>query len=273
MGRIPLFQTDAFTDQPFGGNPAAVCLSPVPLEAALMQKIAAEMNLSETAFPGPIGTDGTRPLRWFTPALEIPLCGHATLAAAKVLFDRGASSPIRFASMSGELIVHAENDGRLRMDFPAMHAVPMPAPAGLLEALGCDPTAAPGRGPAGQYWLIEVGTQAEIGALAPDFGRLGAIDLGDRVGVAVTAPGDAPNVDFVSRFFAPWAGIDEDPVTGSSHCMLGPWWSEKLGKTDMHALQISDRLGTLEVRVRDDRVHLVGHAVTISEGSLLIPEG
>lgn len=269
--RIPLYQTDAFTDRPFGGNPAAVCLPEEPLASELMQQIAAEMNLSETAFPEPPGPDGVRRLRWFTPALEIPLCGHATLAAARVLLDTGADAPVRFNTMSGELVVYGEDDGRLRMDFPAMPATPMDAPAGLEAALGCHAVAS-ARGPAGQYWLVEVASEDEIAALAPDFSALGRVDLGpDWVGVAVTARGNDDDVDFVSRFFAPWAGIDEDPVTGSSHCMLAPWWATKLGKTTMNARQISERLGVLEVRVVGDRIHLVGSAVTVAEGSLVLP--
>jgi PhzF family phenazine biosynthesis protein len=230
------------------------------------------MNLSETAFPEPQDSDGTRRLRWFTPALEIPLCGHATLATAHVLFAKGEASPLRFVTRSGELVVHAEDDGRLRMDFPTMPAVPADAPAGLLAALGCDVSSQSAQGPTGQYWLVEVDSQAQVAALAPDFTALGRVALGDRVGVAVTARGDANDIDFVSRFFAPWAGIDEDPVTGSSHCMLAPWWSPKLGKESMNALQISGRLGTLEVRIVGDRVHLVGHAVTVSDGHLVLPD-
>lgn len=269
---LPLYQVDAFTQKPFGGNPAAVCLPSTPLDAPLMQAIAAEMNLSETAFPEPADADGVRRLRWFTPTLEMPLCGHATLAAAKALLERGDEAPLRFATLSGELVVDREDDGRLRMDFPAMLAHPAEPPAGLLEALGCSNVTAVGLGPEGQYWLVEVGSQTVVAGLEPDFGALNQIDMSRRVGVAVTAPGDDPEVDFVSRFFAPWAGVDEDPVTGSAHCMLAPWWGKSLGKNDMRALQISARMGDVEVRLRGDRVHLLGHAVIVSSGNLLLPE-
>jgi len=271
VSRIPLYQVDAFTDAAFGGNPAAVCLPDAPLDASLMQAIAREMNLSETAFVEPTDEHGTWRLRWFTPALEVRLCGHATLASAHVLLDTGGPSPIRFTTMSGELVVEAEGDGRLRMDFPAMPAEPMPPPDGLLSALGCEGVVDTARGPVGQYWLVEVSSQRAIAALDPDFEALGRVELKDRVGVAVTAPADDPDVDFVSRFFAPWAGIDEDPVTGSAHCMLAPWWRPKFGKDTMHALQISERLGVVEVRVRGDRIHLVGRAVTMTEGTLILP--
>jgi len=270
--QLPLYQVDAFTRTPFAGNPAAVCLPSTPLGASLMQAIAAEMNLSETAFPEPADAEGVRRLRWFTPTLEMPLCGHATLATAKTLLERGESAPLRFATLSGELVVDREDDGRLRMDFPAMEAHPAEAPAGLLEALGCSDAKAVGVGPKGQYWLVEVESQSVVAGLDPDFGALNRLDLGGRVGVAITAPGDDPDVDFVSRFFAPWAGVDEDPVTGSAHCMLAPWWGKSLGKDDMRALQISARLGDVEVRLREGRVHLIGHAVVVSSGHLILPE-
>lgn len=253
---------------PFAGNPAAVCLPEGPLPAGLMQSIAAEMNLSETAFPEPPNPEGVRRLRWFTPALEVDLCGHATLAAAHVLYERGAAAPLVFETRSGRLTVHREPDGQLRMDFPAVPTEKAAAPAGLLEALGVPAATATARGPAGQYWLVEVEREAQVRALKPDYSALARLDLGGRIGVAVTAPGN--EVDFVSRFFAPWAGIDEDPVTGSAHCMMAPWWAERLGKGTMSARQISPRGGSLEVRALGERVHLVGRAVTVAEGKLRV---
>jgi len=268
---IPFFQVDAFSDRPFAGNPAAVCLSTKALAPELMQSIAAEMNLAETAFPMPTAEPGGWVLRWFTPALEVDLCGHATLAAAKVLFDQGEPGPLRFATRSGELVVDQEEDGRLRMDFPAMVPEVASAPAGLLDALGCRADAACLRGPVGQYWQVVLPTQAEVAALRPDFGRLGRLGLDGRIGVAVTASADTyTDRDFVSRFFAPWAGIDEDPVTGSAHCMLAPYWANRLGRTEMSARQISRRGGDLDVRVRGDRVDLIGQAVIVAEGLLRV---
>ena len=270
MPTLPFYQTDAFADRPFTGNPAAVCLPDTPLDASLMQSIAMEMNLSETAFPEPADRDGVRKLRWFTPGLEVDLCGHATLASAAVLFELGDPSPLRFQTRSGLLTVEREPDGSMRMDFPAMRAEAMAPPAGLLDALGCAPGAPAARGPEGQYWMVRLPDQAAVLALAPDFSALMGLDLDGRVGVAVTAPG--PDSDFVSRFFAPWAGVDEDPVTGSAHCMLGPYWAEELGKDVLEARQISTRGGRLRVEVHDDRVHLIGRAVTVAEGRMRLPD-
>lgn len=265
-----IYQVDAFTREPFRGNPAAVCLPDAPLDAALMQAIAREMNLSETAFPEPPGPDGVRRLRWFTPEVEVPLCGHATLASAHVLFGLGAESPIRFASASGELVAHREPDGAIRLDFPADPPVPAPAPPALLAALGCDPSARTYR--ARKAWVVRLRDAAVVRSLRPDFAALRAIDLaGGPLGVSVTAPGGEDGVDFVSRFFAPWVGVDEDPVTGVAHTVLGPYWAAELGKETLHARQVSRRGGELRVSWAGERVHLSGHAVTVLEGSVLLP--
>lgn len=269
MNTIPFYQTDAFTDRAFAGNPAAVCLPDTPIEADLMQSIAKEMNLSETAFLEPAGPDGERGLRWFTPGLEVDLCGHATLASAAVLFDLGDPSPLRFQTRSGLLTVEREPDGSMRMDFPAMPADPMTAPAGLIEGLGCASGTTAAAGPVGQYWMARLVDEAAVLSLEPDFGALARVDLDGRVGVAVTAPGR--DCDFVSRFFAPWAGIDEDPVTGSAHCMLGPYWAAELSMNTLEARQISERGGSMRVEIHGDRVHLIGRAVTVAEGSLRVP--
>jgi PhzF family phenazine biosynthesis protein len=268
MMQIPFFQTDAFTTHPFRGNPAAICLVDHPLDERLMQSIALEMNLSETAFPEPTGPDGTRRLRWFTPTTEVPLCGHATLAAAEVLFAQGEASPIRFSTRSGILTVHREPDGALRMDFPADPPEARPAPQGLLEALGCSGSAVTEVGT--KIWVVAVDSEAAVAALRPDFTALGRVDVGGVMGVSVTAPGE--DVDFVSRGFFPWSGVDEDPVTGSAHTTLAPFWASRLGRSEMSARQISARSGDLMVRLVDDRVHLVGHAVTVAEGTLFVPE-
>ncbi|MXX72356.1 MAG: PhzF family phenazine biosynthesis protein [Gemmatimonadetes bacterium] len=266
---IPFYTVDAFTDTPFSGNPAAVCLEIDALPDRAMANIAREMNLSETAFVYRAGEGGARRLRWFTPAVEVPLCGHATLASAHVLLrEAGLPGPVRFHSLSGPLAVHAEGD-RLRLDFPANPAAEAPMPAGLADALGV------GAGGAtfavsGKVALVVVGTEAEVLALRPDFGALARVVLpGGVMGVAATAPGAAPDVDFVSRFFAPWVGVDEDPVTGVAHTTLTPWWSRVLGRAEMSARQRSARGGALAVRDLGERVELVGQAVTVAKGHIV----
>lgn len=269
MGRksdVPFYTVDAFTDSPFRGNPAAVCLLSGPLPDETLQRIAAEMNLSETAFVRQPDDDGARGLRWFTPAVEVPLCGHATLASAHVLLEEeGASPPLHFSTASGILVVERDADGALRMDFPADPPEIRRPPPGLLPALGC-PQGVPSLR-AGKLWVVRLGSAAEVRKLAPDFGELADIDPGDGVlGVAVTAPGD--EVDFVSRFFAPWAGIDEDPVTGVAHTALGPYWASESGRTALRAKQLSRRGGEVGVRLRGDRVDLIGRAVTVARGRI-----
>lgn len=270
MGRIfdlPFYTVDAFTDTPFGGNPAAVCLDAKSLAAAMMQRIAAEMNLSETAFIGPLGADGARRLRWFTPTMEVPLCGHATLAAAHVLLtEEDAEPPLHFSSASGTLRVHREADGALRMDFPADPPRIDAPPPGLLRALGCQEGIPCLR--AERLWIVRTGSEAEVRELAPDFTRLGEVDIGEgALGVAATAPASG-EVDFVSRFFAPWAGIDEDPVTGVAHTALAPYWAQESGRDVLRARQLSRRGGGMEVRMDGARVHLVGRAVTVARGRI-----
>ncbi len=269
--KIPYYTVDAFTDTPFKGNPAAVCLEIDGLSDRAMARIASEMNLSETAFVHEAGDGGARRLRWFTPAVEVPLCGHATLASAHVLLrELGVESPARFDSLSGPLTVHDEG-GLLRMDFPANPPVEGVMPAGLAEALG------PGAAgtvfaTSGKVALVVVASEDEVLAVQPDFGALGRVALpGGVMGVAVTAPGDDPDVDFVSRFFAPWVGVDEDPVTGVAHTTLTPWWAAVLGKGEMEARQRSARGGTLAVRARGDRVELLGNAVTVAAGRMVRP--
>jgi PhzF family phenazine biosynthesis protein len=264
---VPLFKVDAFTDRPFRGNPAAVCVPTKPLDADLMQCIAAEMNLSETAFVGSVEPDGTRGLRWFTPAVEVPLCGHATLATAHVLLNElGQDAPLRFQTLSGVLEVDREEGGWLRMDFPADPPEPAVAPAGMLEALGCPAETLSHRAVKG--WILRLDSVQEVLEVNPDFTRLGQVEVGSSsLGAIVTAPGNE-GLDFVSRFFGPWVGVDEDPVTGMAHTILGPYWAAELGKTDMTARQISKRGGELRVRVFGDRVHIAGQAVTVARGNL-----
>ncbi len=273
---IPYYTVDAFTDTPFGGNPAAVCLDIDDLSDSAMARIAAEMNLSETAFVYAPDGGGQRRLRWFTPVAEVPLCGHATLASAHVLLrEAGLPQPVRFQSLSGPLLV-SEEGGRLRMDFPANPPSEVPMPVGLAEALGIgggDGDARPAAfTTSGKVALVVLGTEAEVLDVRPDFGALGRVRLpGGVMGVAVTAPGAEPHVDFVSRFFAPWLGVDEDPVTGVAHTTLTPYWSAVLGKAEMAARQRSARGGKLTVRARGDRVELVGQAVTVAAGSMVRP--
>jgi PhzF family phenazine biosynthesis protein len=267
---IPFYQVDAFANRPFAGNPAAVCLLESPLSPELMQAVAAEMNLSETAFAQPPGPDGARKLQWFTPEVEVPLCGHATLATAHVLLrEEGAESPLRFDTLTGILTVTAEDDGWLRMDFPVDPPVPTPPPEGLLEVLGCSPSTRTLLGL--KAWVVPLPSEAEVRRLSPDLSRLGRVKVGSTaLGVIVTAPGEG-EVDFVSRFFGPWVGVDEDPVTGMAHTLLTPYWAGELGKTELTALQISRRGGHLKVRMAGGRVHVSGEAVTVVKGTLHLP--
>ena len=254
--RLPLFQIDAFAERVFQGNPAAVCPLEAWLPEALMQAIAAENNLSETAFCVPEG-EGYG-LRWFTPLKEIDLCGHATLATAHVLFEHlgFAGAEIVFSTRSGALRVTRAGD-RLAMDFPAKAVETCAAPAALIEGLGRAPLEVYG----GRDYLAVFADAAEVRALRPDPRRLAELD---RHGVIVTAPGGAEDgdVDFVSRFFVPKFGVDEDPVTGSAHCSLTPFWAARLGKATLEARQVSRRGGRLQCTLAGERVILRGRAVT-----------
>jgi predicted PhzF superfamily epimerase YddE/YHI9 len=263
----PLYQVDAFTAAPFAGNPAAVCLLEADQDPAWMQAVAAEMNLSETAFLRPADEPGRYRLRWFTPAVEVELCGHATLASAHVLWSEGlagTAGELRFDTASGPLAARRDGDGTIWLDFPATPAAPVDPPAGLLEALGGD---ARWVGRCRFDYLVELADEAAVRDLDPDVRRLRA--LGAR-GVIVTAPAGtaAGGYDFVSRFFAPGAGIDEDPVTGSAHCTLGPYWAGRLGRPELTGFQASARGGLVRVRPAGDRVLLGGQAVTVLRGRL-----
>jgi len=261
---LTITQVDAFTSEPFEGNPAAVCLLPAPADAGWMQRVAREMNLSETAFLVRREDSGFD-LRWFTPAVEVDLCGHATLATAHVLWEEGhlpPGEPAVFHTRSGRLSAELR-DGWIEMDFPAEPPVPAPPPDGLAAALGAEPTYV---GRNRFDYLVEVDARLTVERLAPDFTRLGEIDTR---GIIVTARGDAEGTDFVSRFFAPRTGIDEDPVTGSAHCCLGPYWQSRLGRDTFTARQVSERGGLVKVMVRGERVILSGHAVTVLRGELM----
>jgi predicted PhzF superfamily epimerase YddE/YHI9 len=287
---IPLAQVDAFTDRPFAGNPAAVCLLPEARPEDWLQAVALEMNLSETAFL--VRRDDGFDLRWFTPGAEVDLCGHATLASAHALWESGEAAPadpIRFHTKSGVLTCErggpggpgggrtepAAGEGWIWMDFPAEVAAPFEPPpgdfaGGLAAVLG-----APFRwlGRNRLDFLVELASEAEVRGLRPDLGRLG--ELGAR-GVIVTAPADpaagsaaAQRYDFVSRYFAPGVGVPEDPVTGSAHCALGPFWAERLGRDRLVGYQASARGGVVRVVVAGERVKLGGQAVTVMTGELL----
>jgi PhzF family phenazine biosynthesis protein len=270
MTNIRFQQVDAFTDRPFAGNPAAVCVLSAPLADTAMQTIAREMNLSETAFVLPPDAEGLRHLRWFTPTTEVPLCGHATLATGHVLRESGAEMPLLFRTRSGELVLHEETDGAIRMDFPADVPVAFTPPAELVEALGIEEPLEVLRGEKG--WVVRLPSEAAVLDASPNFGRLRAIELSPlAVVLSVTALSDEEGVDFASRVFAPWAGVDEDPVTGVAHTSLAPYWCQALGHTELEARQVSARGGKLTVRWEGDRVQLIGNAVQVAEGTIVLP--
>ncbi len=265
----PIFVVDAFTDLPFRGNPAAV----VPLapgdapDVAWMQLVAAEMKHSETAFVRPRPTNGFD-LRWFTPEVEVDLCGHATLASAHALWESGllgADAVAEFHTRGGVLLARRLPDGWIELDFPTAELEPCPPPPGLLAALGL--VDGETLVTAGQFVMVVVRAASTVRELQPDVAALRSL-IGVR-GVYVTAPGDGRGHDFVSRCFAPLVGIDEDPVTGSMHCVVGPYWGARTGQKSLVAFQASARGGTLVVRLAGDRTLLAGQAVTVLRGELL----
>ena len=259
--KIPLYQVDAFTSRPFGGNPAAVCPLEEWLDDATMQAIAMENNLSETAFY--VAEDEGFHLRWFTPTVEIDLAGHPTLATAWVIFNRfdWPLDAIDFRTQSGRLSVARDGD-RLAMDFPARPPAPAQGIDAVAAALGARP----------QAWLTArdgiavFGNEEEVLALRPDMGRVASLD---PFGIIATAPGGA-GTDFVSRFFAPKAGVPEDPVTGSAHTELIPYWAARLGKNRMFARQVSKRVGELWCEHRGERVTIAGHCAPVLEGTITL---
>jgi len=279
-----IVQVDAFTDRAFSGNPAAVCVLPGPRDEAWMQAVAREMNLSETAFLHP-EADGYR-LRWFTPSVEVDLCGHATLASAHVLWEDGHLAPgdiARFHTRSGTLTARRDGDW-IELEFPALPPSPIDPPPGLDRALGVEPRYV---GRSRFDLLVELDDEAALRSLEPDLGLLRRIDARGVIvtaragggtaradGVAAHAEGAAAHAkgrefDFVSRFFAPRVGVDEDPVTGSAHCVLGPYWQKRLGRDEFLAYQASPRGGVVRVVVDGPRVRLAGRAVTVLRGQLL----
>ena len=261
--KLPIYQVDAFTGKVFGGNPAAVCPLDTWLPDATLQGIAAENNLAETAFFVP-RNDGGFDLRWFTPTIEMDLCGHATLAAAFVLFTEQnfAGDAIEFYSRSGILRVSRESE-ILTLDFPSRSPQPCDAPEALVRGLGAQPADVL---KSRDYFAV-FKTAAEVQSLRPNFAALKTLD---SLGIIATAPGE--DCDFVSRFFAPQAGVDEDPVTGSAHCTLIPYWSQRLGKNKLFARQISQRGGELFCELAGDRVHIGGKAVLYLRGEIVLDD-
>lgn len=263
MKQQHITQVDAFTGEPFSGNPAAVCIMEAPADEQWMQNVAKEMNLAETAFLYP--ENGAYRLRWFTPKVEVALCGHATLASAHVLWQDGhlpSDRSAQFDTLSGRLTASRAGEW-ITLDFPAKRAESAQAPPDLIESLGVRPINIVRNV---FDFLVEVESADEVRSLEPDITRLAKVDMR---GVIVTARSDDERYDFISRFFAPAAGVNEDPVTGSAHCALAPYWAEKLGRNELVGYQASDRGGIVRVQVRGDRVLLAGQAVTVLRGELV----
>ena len=259
-----LIQVDAFTDVAFAGNPAAVCFLPEARGDDWMQRVAREMNLSETAFL--LRSHDGFSLRWFTPEVEVDLCGHATLASAHALWEEELappSEPICFHTRSG-LLTATKRGEMIELDFPATPEITCVSPPGLSEALGAEPVYI---GHSTFDYLVLLGDAESVRRMSPDMGLLKKVSAR---GIIVTALSDDPGFDFVSRFFAPAAGIDEDPVTGSAHCCLGPFWQARLGKSALVAYQASARGGIVRVEVAGERVRIGGHAVTVMRADLLV---
>lgn len=263
MAAVRCWQVDAFTDRPFGGNPAAVCWLEQAADPAWMQDVASEMNLSETAFVHRL-EDGLS-LRWFTPTVEVDLCGHATLATAHALWTSGvmpSAEPLRFHTKSG--LLTCQHSGKLiELNFPATPSSPSVPPPDLIAALGAEPAYV---GKSRFDYLVAYNSAETVRTLRPDYQKLGEVPCR---GVIVTAPSDDPQYAFISRFFAPAVGVNEDPVCGSAHCALTPYWADRLGKQEFVAYQASARGGVLHLRLQGDRVTLGGQAVTVWQGELL----
>ena len=274
---IPLYQLDSFSNEAFKGNPAAVCLIIRDYDDALLQKIAAEMNLSETAFIyvddfKTIRSVDTFRLRWFTPQVEVNLCGHATLAAAAVLFNEYhlIKDVIKFETLSGQLLAR-KTDEKIQLNFPLIESSTCEPDEKMLDAIGIQEFEDYAYSEISQDLLIQLKNMESVERLSPDFNAMKSVDSSKTIrGVIVTAKGDT-HYDFVSRFFAPWVGINEDPVTGSAHTQLQPYWSKLLGKNEMKTKQVSSRSGELIVRAtKENRVEIEGHVTLVIKGKLFL---
>jgi PhzF family phenazine biosynthesis protein len=266
---VRYFQVDAFTDHPFRGNAAGVFILEEPMDPRAMQLLARETNLSETAFVSAPDGDGVREVRWFTPAVEVSLYGHATLAVGHVVVNElGGESPVHLESGSGPISV-VSRDGMMSISVASDRPTIALPPSGLLRALGCHEAVPVLK--ARQVWLVRLTWEREVEALSPHVPDLLEVDPGEgMLGVAVTAPA-LTGADFVSRFFAPWVGVAEDPVTGVAHTALGPYWAEQLGRPLLVGRQLSPREGSVHLRIAGDDVVLSGRAVTVARGSFLVP--
>ncbi|VTS01802.1 PhzF family phenazine biosynthesis protein [Tuwongella immobilis] len=266
MNPVPLWIVDAFASRPFSGNPAAVCILPRAMSDSAYQAVAQEMNLSETAFLERFGDDWA--LRWFTPTVEVDLCGHATLAAAHTLWEMQLSTQeqLRFHTRSGILTAARHPNGQIALNFPALRVLPTERIPQLSEGLGVEPIFV---GDSGMDVFAELPDEATVRAIQPEFSILEQIPTR---GIIITARANAGSrYDFVSRFFAPGAGVDEDPVTGSAHCSLATFWGTRLGRHELHAYQASQRGGELDLHWKGDRVELRGSAATVLQGSIYLP--
>jgi PhzF family phenazine biosynthesis protein len=268
MKTLTIYQADAFTNKAFKGNPAVVCFLDEPIEYSIMQSIADEMNLLETAFVLPIDANNFS-LRWFTPKVEVELCGHATLATSKVLFDeiKLPYAEIKYQTKSGELIAKKDND-YIILDFPKDEPIKFTPPDELLQAMGIKHFEDAIRGKSLKDAVIQLSTEKEITELNPNFEKMRIIKIEHSIrGVAITTRG-TKGYDFNSRFFAPWSGINEDPVTGSIHTLLAPYWQNILNKSEFKAYQSSYRCGEMLLKIKGDRVYLIGQAITVSKGEI-----
>lgn len=259
---------DSFTDQPFKGNPAGVCLAESPLPEDKMQKIAKELNLSETAFVVPLEKSGTFAIRYFSPKTEIPLCGHATLASAKVIFEQSEMNGAHFKTVQNVHLAASETGGQIAMKFPLYEIRQAEVPEVLLSALGLTEIISAGHNAENNILMLEINSPEQLRELNPDFDKLQKSHHGIN-GVLITSPGLA-GYDFYSRFFWPWSGTNEDPVTGATHTFLAPFWAEKLGKKKLKSFQCSERTGFMDLEILDSVLIIRGNAIVIFEGQLRV---